>query len=108
MEFEEMIAEAVRVLYEELKAKGKGMDKLAEVLSEVVGEGVGENRVWLKTARREKMEEMGWIRKEYLAKASRKRKQSQKKVAQKAIPALPVPRKGQSQSAKSFKSSLNS
>ena len=43
-EFEEMIAEAVPVLYEELKAKGKGMDKLAEVLSEVVGEGVGEKQ----------------------------------------------------------------
>ncbi|CAI8027506.1 hypothetical protein GBAR_LOCUS15728 [Geodia barretti] len=44
IEFEEMIAEAVPVLYEELKAKGKGMDKLAEVLSEVVGEGVGEEQ----------------------------------------------------------------
>ncbi|CAI8011650.1 Polyubiquitin, partial [Geodia barretti] len=44
-EFEEMIAEAVPVLYEELKAKGKGIDKLAEVLSEVVGEGGGEQSV---------------------------------------------------------------
>ena len=35
-EFEEMIAEAVPVLYEELKAKGKGMEDLAEVLSQVV------------------------------------------------------------------------
>ncbi|CAI7994901.1 hypothetical protein GBAR_LOCUS1570 [Geodia barretti] len=37
-EFEEMIAEAVPVLYEELKAKGKGMEDLNEVLSQVVGE----------------------------------------------------------------------
>ena len=32
-EFEEMIAEAAPILYEELKAKGKGMEGLAEVLS---------------------------------------------------------------------------
>ena len=35
-EFEEMIAEAVPVLYEELKAKGKGMEDLADVLSQVI------------------------------------------------------------------------
>ena len=52
-EFEQMIAEAVPVLYEELKAKGKGIDSLAEVLSEVVGEesvvhegGMGEDEVF--------------------------------------------------------------
>ena len=42
-EFEEMIAEAVPVLYEELKANGKGMEDLAEVLCQVVdnnGEGI--------------------------------------------------------------------
>ena len=49
-EFEEMIAEAVPVLYEELKAKGKGMEDLAEVLSQVVDndeeriEGVAEEK----------------------------------------------------------------
>ena len=49
-EFEEMIAEAVPVLYEELKAKGKGMEDLAEVLSQIVDndeegiEGVAEEK----------------------------------------------------------------
>ena len=36
--FQEMIAEAVPVLYQELQAKGKGIEKLAEVLSMVVGD----------------------------------------------------------------------
>ena len=49
-EFEEMIAEAVPVLYEELKAKGKGMEDLTEVLCQVVDndeegiEGVAEEK----------------------------------------------------------------
>ena len=49
-EFEEMIAEAVPVLYEELKAKGKGMEDLTEVLSQVIDndeeriEGVAEEK----------------------------------------------------------------
>ena len=34
-EFQEMIAEAVPILYDELKAKGKGMGKLANVLSDL-------------------------------------------------------------------------
>ena len=37
-EFQEMIAEAVPVLYQELRAKGKGIDKLAEVLSSLIAE----------------------------------------------------------------------
>ena len=42
-EFEEMIAEAVPILYEDLVAKGKGMDKLHGILSEL-GEGEGERK----------------------------------------------------------------
>ena len=42
-EFQEMIAEAVPVLYEDLRAKGKGMEDLVNILSDlVVGEGDGE------------------------------------------------------------------
>ena len=46
--FQEMIAEAVPILYQELKAKGKGMDKLAKVLSglgSVEGEVSGEKEM---------------------------------------------------------------
>ena len=42
-EFEEMIAEAVPILYEDLIAKGKGMDQLHSILSEL-GEGDGERK----------------------------------------------------------------
>ena len=39
-EFQEMIAEAVPILYEELRAKGKGLEELENVLSQLeVGEG---------------------------------------------------------------------
>ena len=42
-EFQEMIAEAVPILYEELRAKGKGLEELENVLSGLeVGEGEGE------------------------------------------------------------------
>ncbi|CAI8006236.1 hypothetical protein GBAR_LOCUS4611, partial [Geodia barretti] len=42
-EFQEMIAEAVPILYEDLRAKGKGMEELEKILSDlVVGEGEGE------------------------------------------------------------------
>ena len=41
-EFEEMIAEAVPVLYEELKVKGEGVEGVAEAVSSVVGERVEE------------------------------------------------------------------
>ena len=42
-EFQEMIAEAVPILYEDLRAKGKGMEELENILSDlVVGEGEGE------------------------------------------------------------------
>ena len=41
-DFQEMIAEAVPVLYQELQAKGMGIEELAEVLSMVVGEREGE------------------------------------------------------------------
>ena len=48
-ELQEMIAEAVPILYEELKKKGMGMGKLDEVLTTLVGEvgegGVGEGEV---------------------------------------------------------------
>ena len=45
-EFQEMIAEAVPVLYEELKAKGKGIENLAKVLSDVVGnDGEGKESI---------------------------------------------------------------
>ena len=37
-EFQEMIAEAVPILYEELRAKGKGLEELENVLSGLVGE----------------------------------------------------------------------
>ena len=46
--FREMIAEAVPILYQELKAKGKGMDELANVLSglgSVEGEVSGEKKM---------------------------------------------------------------
>ena len=43
-ELQEMIAEAVPILYEELKEKGMGMGKLDEVLTTLVGE-VGEGEV---------------------------------------------------------------
>ena len=42
-EFEEMIAEAVPVLYEELKVKGEGVEGVAEAVSSVVGERVEES-----------------------------------------------------------------
>ena len=41
-EFEEMIAEAVPILYEELKSKGKGIEESDEILSELEGEEEGE------------------------------------------------------------------
>ena len=42
-EFQEMIAEAVPILYEELRANGKGLEELENVLSGLeVGEGEGE------------------------------------------------------------------
>ncbi|CAI8048924.1 hypothetical protein GBAR_LOCUS26958, partial [Geodia barretti] len=42
-EFQEMVAEAVPILYEDLRAKGKGMEELEKILSDlVVGEGEGE------------------------------------------------------------------
>ena len=42
-EFQEMIAEAVPILYKELRAKGKGLEELENVLSGLeVGEGEGE------------------------------------------------------------------
>ena len=43
-ELEEMIAEAVPILYEELKKKGTGMGKLDEVLTTLVGE-MGEGKM---------------------------------------------------------------
>ena len=44
-EFQEMIAEAVPILYKELRAKGLGMEELEKVLSNLeVGEGEGEGK----------------------------------------------------------------
>ena len=43
-EFQEMIAESVPILYEELKEKGMGMGKLDEVLTTLVGE-VGDGKM---------------------------------------------------------------
>ena len=40
-EFQEMIAEAIPILYEELKSKGKGIEELDKVLSELEGEEEG-------------------------------------------------------------------
>ena len=42
--FQEMIAEAVPILYEELKSKGKGIEELDEILSELEGEEEGEGK----------------------------------------------------------------
>ena len=55
-EFQEMIAEAVPVLYKELQAKGKEIEKLAEVLSMVVGEresdgGWGGWEIWINSSK---------------------------------------------------------